>query len=201
MRRGFNAGQWPNGPGHMGARRVDAQGVVRKISVIPKPYQQPHPPLFQPFSGARIRFATPPAPALCPGFSSPTRRFPAALPRLSEVAQDAGRSLTLGESVGAFRSVHFGKTEAEAVTLFSDTNFRGFKEYFSGLALGRRFARWKTTQISAGSLTPLPLEELTVERLLGSVRPAGTPEQCARKLTRCRHSTGVGVNWSGLAGS
>ena len=29
---------------------VDAQGVVRKISVIPKPYQQPHPPLFQPFS-------------------------------------------------------------------------------------------------------------------------------------------------------
>ena len=29
---------------------VDDQGVIRKICVVPKPYQQPHPPLFQPFS-------------------------------------------------------------------------------------------------------------------------------------------------------
>jgi alkanesulfonate monooxygenase SsuD/methylene tetrahydromethanopterin reductase-like flavin-dependent oxidoreductase (luciferase family) len=29
---------------------VDEQGVVRKICVVPKPYQDPHPPIFQPFS-------------------------------------------------------------------------------------------------------------------------------------------------------
>ncbi|MEA2851316.1 MAG: hypothetical protein QOE02_1335 [Rhodospirillaceae bacterium] len=29
---------------------VDDKGVIRKICVVPKPYQQPHPPLFQPFS-------------------------------------------------------------------------------------------------------------------------------------------------------
>ena len=45
----------------LAGRRVDARntarrarstsdGVVRKICVIPEPYQKPHPPLFQPFS-------------------------------------------------------------------------------------------------------------------------------------------------------
>ncbi len=29
---------------------VDEEGVVRKICVVPRPYQDPHPPLFQPFS-------------------------------------------------------------------------------------------------------------------------------------------------------
>ena len=29
---------------------IDAEGVVRKICVVPRPYQDPHPPLFQPFS-------------------------------------------------------------------------------------------------------------------------------------------------------
>ena len=29
---------------------IDDEGVVRKICVVPKPYQQPHPPMFQPFS-------------------------------------------------------------------------------------------------------------------------------------------------------
>ena len=34
-----------------------------------------------------------------------------------DVAAEHGRTLGLGESVGAFRAVHFGKTEAEAVEL------------------------------------------------------------------------------------
>ena len=29
---------------------IDDEGVIRKICVVPKPYQDPHPPLFQPFS-------------------------------------------------------------------------------------------------------------------------------------------------------
>jgi hypothetical protein len=49
-----------------------------------------------------------------------------------EVAGAAGRNLRLGESVGAFRAVHFGRTEEEAVALFRDTNFAGFYNYFGG---------------------------------------------------------------------
>ena len=47
---------------------VDDEGVVRKICVVPKPYQDPHPPLFQPFSVSEntIRY-TAPSRASCPG--------------------------------------------------------------------------------------------------------------------------------------
>ena len=43
-----------------------------------------------------------------------------------------GGSSGLGESVGAFRAVHFGNTEAEAVKLLRDTNYAGFQNYFGG---------------------------------------------------------------------
>jgi hypothetical protein len=40
-----------------------------------------------------------------------------------EVAAENGRQLGLGENVGAFRAVHFGRTENEAVELFRTTNY------------------------------------------------------------------------------
>jgi hypothetical protein len=47
-------------------------------------------------------------------------------------------SLRLGESVGGFRAVHFGRTEEEAVALFRETNYAGFNNYFGG------FGFWET---------------------------------------------------------
>lgn len=52
---------------------------------------------------------------------------------------DEGRTLGLGESVGAFRAVHFGKTEAEAVALLRDTNYAGFQNYFGGFGFWEAF--------------------------------------------------------------
>ena len=119
---------------------VDEQGVVRKISVIPKPYQQPHPPLFQPFSVSQNTIRYTARSGIVPWIlvSNPPD-FQRLCHVYQEVARDAGRSLRLGESVGAFRAVHFGKTEAEAVALFTDTNYRGFTDYFSGFGFGEAF--------------------------------------------------------------
>ena len=48
---GISGGRPPSGRGRFGAPgEIDEQGIIRGISVIPKPYQQPHPPVFQPFS-------------------------------------------------------------------------------------------------------------------------------------------------------
>jgi alkanesulfonate monooxygenase SsuD/methylene tetrahydromethanopterin reductase-like flavin-dependent oxidoreductase (luciferase family) len=127
------AAEWTRQYGAPG--EVDAQGVVRKISVIPKPYQQPHPPLFQPFSVSENTIRYTARSSIVPWIlvSNPPD-FQRLCQVYQEVAQASGRSLKLGESVGAFRAVHFGKTEAEAVALLRDTNYRGFKEYFSGFA-------------------------------------------------------------------
>ena len=164
---------------------VDAQGVVRKISVIPKPYQQPHPPLFQPFSVSENTIRYTARSGIVPWIlvSNPPD-FQRLCHVYQEVAQDAGRSLKLGESVGAFRAVHFGKTEAEAVALFTETNYRGFKDYFSGFGFGEAF---RTAEDNAkyplDPHTPLPLEELTVERLRRvKYALAGTPEQVRAEI-------------------
>jgi len=164
---------------------IDAQGVVRKISVIPKPYQQPHPPLFQPFSVSENTIRYTARSGIVPWILTAN---PPDFQRLchvyQEVAQEAGRPLRLGESVGAFRAVHFGKTEEEAVALLRDTNYQGFREYFSGFGFGEAF---RTAEDNAkyplDPYTPLPLEELTLERLRKvKYALAGTPDQVRAEI-------------------
>src|SRR5262249_722723 len=52
-----------------------------------------------------------------------------------DVAAENGRKLGLGESVGAFRAVHFGRNEPEAGGLLRDTNYAGVQKYFRGFGL------------------------------------------------------------------
>src|SRR5262249_61422973 len=79
-----------------------------------------------------------------------------------EVAATAGRQLRLGENVGAFRAVHFGTTEAEAVSLLQDTNYAGFQNYFGGFGFWEAF---RTAEDAAkcplDPYTPLPPSEST----------------------------------------
>ena len=95
---------------------VDDKGVIRKICVVPKPYQQPHPPLFQPFSVSESTIRYTAQSNIVPWIlvSNPPD-FQRLCRTYREVAAGAGRKLGLGESVGAFRAVHFGRTEADAV--------------------------------------------------------------------------------------
>ena len=181
---------------------VDEHGVVRKICVIPKPYQQPHPPLFQPFSVSENTIRYTARSSIVPWIlvSNPPD-FQRLCHVYQEVAQDAGRSLKLGESVGAFRAVHFGKTEAEAVALFADTNYRGFKDYFSGFGFGEAF---RTAEDNAKyplePYTPLPTEELTVERLRRvKYALAGTPEQVRAEIAALQtlHGSSGELEWFG----
>jgi hypothetical protein len=62
-----------------------------------------------------------------------------------EVAAENGRTLRLGESVGAFRAVHFGRTEEEAVALFRDTNYAGFSTIISAASASPRRSAFPRT--------------------------------------------------------
>jgi alkanesulfonate monooxygenase SsuD/methylene tetrahydromethanopterin reductase-like flavin-dependent oxidoreductase (luciferase family) len=195
--RRWPAAEWTRQYGAPG--EVDAQGVVRKISVIPKPYQQPHPPLFQPFSVSENTIRYTARSGIVPWIlvSNPPD-FRRLCQVYQEVAQTTGRALKLGESVGAFRAVHFGKTEADAVALLRDTNYRGFVEYFSGFGFGEAFRTAEDND--KYPMTPLPLEELTVERLRRvKYALAGTPDQVRAEveaLQRLYGSSGE-LEWFG----
>jgi alkanesulfonate monooxygenase SsuD/methylene tetrahydromethanopterin reductase-like flavin-dependent oxidoreductase (luciferase family) len=181
---------------------IDAEGVVRNICVIPKPYQQPHPPLFQPFSVSENTIRYTARSGIVPWIlTSNPPDFQRLCHVYQEVAHEAGRTVKLGDSVGAFRAVHFGTTEEEAVRLFHDTNYLGFKEYFSGFGFGEAFRTAEDNDTyPLEPHTPLPLEELTVERLRRvKYALAGTPEQVRAEIAALQTIYGSGgeLEWFG----
>ncbi|GBD14460.1 Alkanal monooxygenase alpha chain [bacterium HR25] len=166
---------------------IDEEGVIRRICVVPKPYQEPHPPLFQPFSvsEATIRFTARMGivpwilVSYPPDFTNLCRVY-------QSVAAEHGRpGLKLGESVGAFRTFHFGETEEEAVRLLEQTNYFGFKVYFSGFGFWEafRFPEDDEKYPRTPTYTPLPPEEWTLERMRkAKYALCGTPDQVKREV-------------------
>src|SRR6202011_2669994 len=95
---------------------IDEEGVIRKICVVPKPYQQPHPPMFQPFSASEAPFIETAHFSILPVILTASPPDVQRLCRMyQEVAPGAGRTLRLGESVGVVRALHCARTEEEAV--------------------------------------------------------------------------------------
>ncbi|MGD9602277.1 MAG: LLM class flavin-dependent oxidoreductase [Gammaproteobacteria bacterium] len=94
---------------------VDDHGNVRLIDVVPKPYQKPHPPLFQAFSQSEstIRWAAKEGSIPTVLTSDPVvlRKFADA--HVEEAAK-FGRKLRLGENFGVFRGVYMADTRQQA---------------------------------------------------------------------------------------
>jgi hypothetical protein len=118
-----------------------------------------------------------------------------------KVAADNGRQLGLGQGVGAFRSVHFGNTEQEAVDLMTRTNYEGFKIYFSGFGFWEAFRTPEDDEKypKAPDYHPLPPEEWTVERFRKvKYGIAGTVDQVLRDiedLATIHQSAGGELEW------
>jgi len=180
---------------------VDDKGVIRKICVVPKPYQQPHPPLFQPFSVSESTIRYTAQSAIVPWIlvSNPPD-FQRLCRTYQEVAAGAGRKLGLGESVGAFRAVHFGRTEADAVELLRTTNYAGFNNYFGGFGFWEAFRTQEDAQkYPMDPYTPLPPAEWTLERMRNvKYALAGTPDQVKREIEALHKIGGDGeLEWFG----
>jgi len=98
-----------------GAGVVD--GIVRAVSVVPKPLQQPHPPLFQPFASSErsIRWCA---------AEGVTAILPPLHPRIEEglfrlYAEASGRPL--GDGIGVLRDVVVAPSDEEAQALWHDS--------------------------------------------------------------------------------
>ena len=105
--------EWTRARGAPG--EIDEQGVIRGISVIPKPYQQPHPPLFMAFSlsESTIRWAANENMTSQINVSKPAE-FTRLCKVYQEVSAENGRDLKLGEQIAAPRYVYLGDTYEEA---------------------------------------------------------------------------------------
>ncbi len=101
-------------------------GIVKAVSVVPKPVQKPHPPVFQPFASSErsIRWcAAENATAVLPPL------FPTYERELCEIySQASGKPL--GEGMGVLRDVIIADTDAEAKALWRDSGYFCGKEWF-----------------------------------------------------------------------
>jgi alkanesulfonate monooxygenase SsuD/methylene tetrahydromethanopterin reductase-like flavin-dependent oxidoreductase (luciferase family) len=191
--RGWPNPEWTRKYGVPG--EIDDEGVLRGISVIPKPYQQPHPPAFQPFSVSESTIKHTARVGVTPIIlvSNPPD-FRRLCETYQQVAGENGRELALGEGVGAFRAVSFGDTEQEGLDLLERTNFFGFNAYFAGFGFWEAFRFPEdATRYPLDPYTPLPPAEWTMDRFTRSTYGlAGTPDQIKRKIAEvaCIHGDG-----------
>ena len=164
---------------------VDENGRIQMIDVVPKPYQKPHPPLFQAFSvsEATIRWAASQGviPTILISDLGMMRHFAKVY---QEDSATAGRSLSLGQDIGVVRLVHFASSPAEAMEAAEggtiDQFFRRFAGVF-GFWDAWRFPEDEAKYPAAKGL--LPSSEWTVERMVKShFLLAGTVDDVRREM-------------------
>ncbi len=175
--------EWTRAMGSPG--EVDDQGLLQMIDVVPKPYQKPHPPLFQAFSLSEetVRWCAREGlnPSLLVGDPAKVRGFAEIY---VEEAAKSGRTLGLGDNVAVLRQVNLGDTYAEA---------RGYAELgMTGVGMPKFFAHFGFTEAwrlpedeakYAGKL--LPVSECTVERQeKAEFAWIGTPDDIRRHMDR-----------------
>jgi alkanesulfonate monooxygenase SsuD/methylene tetrahydromethanopterin reductase-like flavin-dependent oxidoreductase (luciferase family) len=108
-------------------------GMVRRLGVVPKPLQQPHPPIFQPFASSErsIRWCaergvTAVLPALHPVLES----------RLVDLyAEVSGRPP--GDGMGVLRDVVIADTDEEAMALWADSGLFCGQAWFTPFGFDR----------------------------------------------------------------
>ena len=119
---------------------LDDEGVIRGVSVVPKPYQQPYPPVFMAFSLSEtsIRFAAKEGMISQIQVSNP-EGFKRLCHVYQEVAAENGRELKLGEQVAAPRYVYIGKTYEEALQRAERTLGWQYDGYFGAFGFMEGF--------------------------------------------------------------
>jgi alkanesulfonate monooxygenase SsuD/methylene tetrahydromethanopterin reductase-like flavin-dependent oxidoreductase (luciferase family) len=136
---------------------VDDEGVVRRVCVIPKPYQDPHPPLWQPFSVSESTIRWCAKEEILPWILT---SYPETFKHFCEVYQQeataVGRNLGLGEGVGAVRDISIADTYEEAFAQGVASTGFAFYNYFAQFGFLEAFR-------TPGEEGPVPLMLPSVE--------------------------------------
>jgi alkanesulfonate monooxygenase SsuD/methylene tetrahydromethanopterin reductase-like flavin-dependent oxidoreductase (luciferase family) len=158
------AAEWTRQYGYPG--EVDELGRIQKINVVPKPYQRPHPPLFQAFSVSEETVRWCAKEGIIPTILLPQ---PPVVRKLVEAyreeARSAGRNLRLGESVGVLHSIYFASNKADARRLGDSGMVAAFREFFHHFGFSDAWREDADEARYPRGKVPLPASEVTTERL------------------------------------
>src|SRR5579875_3339200 len=156
-------------------------GIVKAVSVVPKPVQKPHPPLFQPFASSErsIRWcAEEGVTAVLPPMHVKMQNYLYDVYR--EEAHAAGRDLQPGEGLGVLRDVVVADTDEEAIALWRHGGAFCGAAWFAPFHFGDVLA-------DPGTGERLSAEEMLEAGLL----LVGSPRTVVRQMQRMLEQTPV----------
>jgi alkanesulfonate monooxygenase SsuD/methylene tetrahydromethanopterin reductase-like flavin-dependent oxidoreductase (luciferase family) len=142
-------------------------GRVRKISIVPKPYQKPHPPLFRAFSASDATILWAARNGVIPLTAIPKvpdiRRI-AELYRAELAAQ--GRDVALGAAFGVMHSFYFARDEDEAIKLaYQGTAGNTLKLFHTHFGFAEAMRTPEDDEKYPPGKALLPPSEITPERI------------------------------------
>jgi alkanesulfonate monooxygenase SsuD/methylene tetrahydromethanopterin reductase-like flavin-dependent oxidoreductase (luciferase family) len=159
------AHEWTREYGFPG--EVDDQGRIQMINVVPKPYQRPHPPLFQAFSLSEETVRWCAREGIRPTIILPKPEVVRELGQAYvEEAQKAGRALKLGQNIGVLRGIYLADNVEHARKL-AETGMcvLGFKELFHHFGFTEAWREPADEAKYPTGKVPLPASEVTAERI------------------------------------
>ncbi len=113
LRDGIEYPAWKSAKGAGTDGEIDDDGRVRKVSVVPKPYQDPHPPVFQAVSASAdsIKFAA--KRGFRPTYFTKLEKMEEFCHLYVEEGRKAGHDWVLGERQNMCRWIHVAESEKE----------------------------------------------------------------------------------------
>ena len=126
---GWPAAEWTKTFGAPG--EVDEEGVIRAVSVCPKPYQNPYPELWQPFTISDRSVIRAAQENTLPWMFTPNPDEHAAKAKLyQEESARQGRDYKLGEHTGILKIVGMADTREEAIATYGKGMQKDFAAFF-----------------------------------------------------------------------
>jgi alkanesulfonate monooxygenase SsuD/methylene tetrahydromethanopterin reductase-like flavin-dependent oxidoreductase (luciferase family) len=146
---------------------VDEEGRLQELYVVPKPYQKPHPPLFQAFSTSEktIRWCAREEIAPMILLSQP-KQVRQIAQIYAEEAGRAGRWLAVGERIGVLRQVYFADS-IRAADRLADQGLVGvgYKRFWGHFGFWEAFRFPEDELDYPANTVRLPSQEWTVGRM------------------------------------
>ena len=110
---------------------IDDDGVIRKIGVCPRPYQDPHPMISVPVTGGMKSLLACAERGFLPWiWEGDPPKFLEMCQEYRRVAAEHGHSFGLGENCGCVRAICIGDTYDEAFQIAADTTGYSYQSYF-----------------------------------------------------------------------
>jgi alkanesulfonate monooxygenase SsuD/methylene tetrahydromethanopterin reductase-like flavin-dependent oxidoreductase (luciferase family) len=132
---------WPlalNGTtGRLGAPgEVDANRVIRRVSVVPAPYTKPHPPVFVSSTASPESIAYCGRQGFIPAYITSIKSAARQGQTYVDAAKESGRSYALGQNQCIVRWVQFGDTLTEAKRMVAQYDAEIWKNFYSAFVPG-----------------------------------------------------------------